>query len=839
MKNLLLILLIGLTIFSLGQNIDYEGAILNHEEQVEKFNKKSFQNIKDLVKSYTSYAQFLYTEGDFLNAELQIKKALYSYNKYQLNYPLLESYIYQIIGYSALGQTKYKIAIINYQKALALLPDSSILLKASVNKNIGYSCLKINNLILAEQHYNEAITILSNTDYFVELTKVHQEFGLMLFEMGEVDKAENYLNKVYSITIDSYGPEDNRSISISNYLGYFYITNNQLKKGLSFFQKSIIGVQKEIIDTSIYSNPNLTDLELNIELLYALKYKARAFYLQYKETKNKKDILASIESYQLAIALVEKAKQSFLNEESLLAFSKSYKSSIINNAMIACYEAYLLTEDTQYLELSFNFSEKGKASLLSNALMDFKNKSLEGISDSILNQEAMLKNEISVIKSKLDNEEKPQLKESLEIDLFDKMDLLESLKYRIEQDLGHTIFDTLDFEPVSITEIQNQLKNEEVVIEYTLTGYSLYIYTIGATSFKLVKSRIDSSLFSNIKELRQLVKSTDFEKSFKNFKQFNDLSYRLYQQLISPIEVDIQGKHLIIIPEEELLYVPFGILSKQEWEEGSSFQSLNYLIYDYPISYNYSSTLRFKLEQLSSNSKDEILAYAPSYKNDIDGLNSLPYAQKEVSYIETLFDCDLRLDELATESHFKTYAKDYRYIHLSMHASLNDENSLFTNLYFEQDSFEDGRLEINELYRLKLNSDLVVLSGCSTGDGELYKGEGLYSLSRGFIQAGCPNITLTLWNINDESSYQIISKYYQNLANGLPNDIALQRSKIEYLKQANNLNSLPYFWASHLIIGNNNLIIEQSGQNYYIYIIGIVLLMFSVLLFFLWRKKHM
>ncbi len=283
--------------------------------------------------------------------------------------------------------------------------------------------------------------------------------------------------------------------------------------------------------------------------------------------------------------------------------------------------------------------------------------------------------------------------------------------------------------------------------------------------------------------------------------------------------------------------MPFDILTDQRWKKGNTYRSLNYLIYDYPISYNYSSTLRFKFNKLKSNSKNEIITYAPDYNNKVDGLDPLPYAQEEVRYINKIFDTKSMLGQLATEHHFKTHAKDYQYIHLSMHASIDDENSLFTRLYFVEDSIDDGHLEINELYQLKLNSDLVVLSGCSTGGGELYKGEGLYSLSRGFMQAGCPNITLTLWNINDESSYQIISNYYKNLADGLPNDIALQQSKIAYLKQASQLNSFPYFWASYIIVGDNNLTIEQGSNPYYLFMIVGLVIILMILFLFWWRER--
>lgn len=827
MRKILIILLFHLTFSSFSQGFDNhekmnshsritEELIIDLKNQINQANSDKNTLVQRLINALIVISQKQNSNNNFYKAEVHLQEALYFYKRYQLNIPYLNGYLFQSIGYNNALQKHYDIAIKNYEKALKTLPDTSFLFLGSINKSLGDIYLQIESYITSEKYYNKAIDILSNkaTKYIYELSKAYQSYGLMLYQKGELDKGERNLKDSYNTLLNEYGPKNEQTISVSNYLGYFYITNQQYLKSICFFNKSIHGFSKELNDSSIYSNPQIIDLKINKELLYALKYKAQAFYLLYTETKDKKDLGASIATYALAVALVDKAKLSFLNEESLLGFTKSYKSSIINNVVSVLFEAYELTKNEKYKQLMFEYSEKGKASLLSNALEDFSQKSLSGLSLTLIQQEASLKNEISVLKAKIQTQTQVDSLKNLEIKMFDKMDLLDSVKQCVKLELKQQNIDLSEIHPVGITEIQEQLKDNEILVDYTLTGYHLYTFTITAASFEVHKSIINTSFYSSIKNFRNSITQNNFVKSFDEIKQFKDLSHQLYLALIKPIEAEIKGKHLIVVPEEELLYVPFDILCDTKWEEGQTFRTLRYLIHDHPISYNYSSTLRFKVKKTETDQKNEIITYAPNYNFETSGLEPLPFAQEEVRYINSLFSSTSITGKYATEHHFKTYARDYKYLHLSMHSSINEENSLFSNLCFSEDTntTEDGRLEINELYREKINSDLVVLSGCRTGDGKLYKGEGLYSLSRGFMHAGCPNITLTMWDVNDESSYLIIHNYYKYLSEGLTNDVALQKSKIDYLKQANSLNALPFFWASYMVLGNNNLIIEQSNN---------------------------
>ena len=127
------------------------------------------------------------------------------------------------------------------------------------------------------------------------------------------------------------------------------------------FQKSITSVISNFADTNIYTNPKAEQLILSTELLYALRYKAHAFYLLYKQTEEIKDLKASFETFELTFALIDKSRNEFFSEESNLTFAKNYKETV-NNALNTIYELYKISHDKKYLNKLFEYSEKGKAS---------------------------------------------------------------------------------------------------------------------------------------------------------------------------------------------------------------------------------------------------------------------------------------------------------------------------------------------------------------------------------------------------------------------------------------------------------------------------------------------
>lgn len=112
-----------------------------------------------------------------------------------------------------------------------------------------------------------------------------------------------------------------------------------------------------------------------------------------------------------------------------------------------------------------------------------------------------------------------------------------------------------------------------------------------------------------------------------------------------------------------------------------------------------------------------------------------------------------------------------------------------------------------------MNSPMVVLSACNSGSGILYHGEGIVSLARGFILAGASSVVKTSWDINDEVSAEIVTRYYKKLSEGNSKDESLRFAKLEYLKGSPPSYSHPYYWASYELVGDNSPLIGNDHWN--------------------------
>jgi CHAT domain-containing protein len=167
---------------------------------------------------------------------------------------------------------------------------------------------------------------------------------------------------------------------------------------------------------------------------------------------------------------------------------------------------------------------------------------------------------------------------------------------------------------------------------------------------------------------------------------------------------------------------------------------------------------------------------------------------------------------------------------------MRDDNPLYSLLAFtnvDEDSIEDNRLYAYEIYNMKLNAQMAVLSSCSSGVGEMKKGEGMMSLARGFIYAGCPSIIMTLWQVTDKSSSELMTSFYKYLKKGKSKKEAMRLAKIDYLDKADDLTSNPYFWSGFVVLGDSSPIYNRSGIFYWV----IVILAFAGILSYLQFRK--
>ncbi|MEL6590430.1 MAG: CHAT domain-containing tetratricopeptide repeat protein [Bacteroidota bacterium] len=514
-------------------------------------------------------------------------------------------------------------------------------------------------------------------------------------------------------------------------------------------------------------------------------------------------------SLELAVDLLDSMRLSFRSHGAKALLHDKY-FPIYDAAIQLAWQNYQEAQDPNWLEEAFRLSERNKSMLLFEALRDHQAQRFAGIPDSVLQRERRLSLDLALAEKKLfeiDQEKKQALIEARKemLDLRDQYDqFIASLETRFPA------YYQLKYSApsVSLAQIQQQLsEKEEAWLSYFIGEDFAYVFVIqnDELNWERIESTLDIS--NGIQALREAL-----QQSSTQAEQISQLSYALFEQLLAPVSP--LPERLVIIPDGILGYLPFDLLLTEKPKEGQGFKDLPYLLRDRQLSYAYSANLHYIESKKLTNPRlrTRLAAYAPSFPSldqntfaeSRDQLAPLAHNQSEIRSLKQYFPARMFLSEQASEASFKQNAGTYDIIHIASHALVNDQNPLYSHIRFSQeaDSIEDGVLELAELFNLRLNAELVVLSACETGLGKLQRGEGILSLARGMSYAGANSVLTSLWQVNDASTADLMQRFYAHLDQGMSKDAALRNAKLDYLRESDQLGSHPYYWASFVPIGD-------------------------------------
>jgi LPXTG-motif cell wall-anchored protein len=370
-----------------------------------------------------------------------------------------------------------------------------------------------------------------------------------------------------------------------------------------------------------------------------------------------------------------------------------------------------------------------------------------------------------------------------------------------------------------ISKLQKRLSEKEMVIKYFFLFNKLAIFSI-------TNNQIKCSLIPWDEKNKELVNEFAFRISER--RTGDDLSQVLSKKILPEISQKI--KSLIINPDGELYKIPFEIL----------YRNNKLIISQFNV--NYSSNLGFiDAEDLTDKLEEDIYVYAPDYEgkklllatrgefSDLEG------ARKEAKLISDLFPSKVFTGLNVSKEVFVNTASKASYLHLAMHAKINENSPGLSRFIFGKNSKVEEDLYLDELYALNLKANLAVLSACNTATGKESAGRGIESFQRAFSFAGVSSTVASLWEVPDDATSQIMEGFYKELKKGLPKSKALQNAKLNYLEihQDTKLAD-PYYWAGFVLYGNNEAISKGSQTNLFVWL-GIVLLI--ALVGFLIRKR--
>lgn len=575
----------------------------------------------------------------------------------------------------------------------------------------------------------------------------------------------------------------------------------------------------------------------------------------------------AIQHFASAIAIFDSIRKD-LNIQSL-------GSSFLEDKYQAYPSIIELFAQKQDYRRAFQYAEKYKAKALLDLLSSGQFLLQRLLPDSILFEFAQIRSQLESLHSALSEASAAtQPDESALIEYNRKISEMElkknSLINWVKQNKSD-YYQLVSADPVPLKELQNRLLQPgEAVIEYIVAPEKISVFLIARDTLVFHTLPVDrknlehllsnlSVIFRNRNQPGQTAQERIWNANLADFSI--PPAYQLYEALLQPLLPLLNNySQLIISPDDLLYYLPFEMLVSDTTgiRNRYDFSQPQFLVQDFDISYVPAVSLLNIGRSGRRDATETILAFGnptlPRQPHQADSMNPavekdkrsqtlspLPYSGEEVKEIASVFSgfkTRVFTGTRATETVYRTSAPGFQVLHFATHFLVNDEAPLYSSIVLAPDkgSKQDGFLHTYEVFDLPLNADLVVLSACNTALGKLNKGEGLIGITRGFQYAGVPSAVISLWEVDDQSTNQIMKYFYRYLKKGFNKSRALRLAKSDYLKNADSVHRDPYYWAPYILTGNASPIQFTGRENRFFTWLGVILLLLIIPAALLYRK---
>jgi CHAT domain-containing protein len=363
-----------------------------------------------------------------------------------------------------------------------------------------------------------------------------------------------------------------------------------------------------------------------------------------------------------------------------------------------------------------------------------------------------------------------------------------------EQELARSLREISNVDPeyaslhqvsiATIDSVRAALPERTTLVEYFITGEEVLAFIVSRKEARVVRrlcppSRVLSQQERLGFQLEKFMLGRQYVTS--HAPQILESTQRhlqeLYRNLMGPFVNEIKTPHIALIPHGTLHFLPFHAF----------FDGEKYLIDEYEISYAPSaSVLKYCLE------KQNIRESSPLLVGVADEM--APLVGEEISRLSQIFpDARVLRDEAATREAFVENGKISSFLHIATHAIFRQDNPMFSSF-----KLADGWFTAFDLFSMSCQTNLVTLSGCQSGMSEVTGSDDLLGLMRGFLYAGARSLLLSLWNVNDESTAELMARFYREWQKGATKSTALRSAMLAVRQEHPN----PFYWAPFLLVGN-------------------------------------
>lgn len=338
-------------------------------------------------------------------------------------------------------------------------------------------------------------------------------------------------------------------------------------------------------------------------------------------------------------------------------------------------------------------------------------------------------------------------------------------------------------------------RDRRAVLEYFLGKQESYLFVLSRDSSHVFRLDGRERLEAEVERLRRALSAPGRRQS----APLRRSAAVLYERLLAPAEgVLAEVQELVIISDGALHGLPFEALLTEPAAPTAPWAELPFLLRRWAVRHAPSLAVLQELEKRPASADgDDLLVVSPRLDS-----SDLEFAATEVGAVSRLYRerrrsvRHLALDAPREELLGRLEAP-VRRLHIAAHAVSRPGEGRLPGFY-ERAGADAPRITLEDIYRLNLEAELVVLSACETGLGDRIGGEGFLGLSRAFLHAGARQLVASLWRVEDRSTAELMTAFHA----ALPEQGTAQALRDAKLSLLESEWSHPSYWASFVLVGD-------------------------------------
>ncbi|HYX29123.1 MAG TPA: CHAT domain-containing protein [Pyrinomonadaceae bacterium] len=770
--------------------------------------------------------------------------------------------------YSSMGE--FQKAFDYYSEALSIeQAEDDRRAQASTLANIGSFYFDMGELQKARDYFTRALPIMHAMNDPSGEAHILGRIGAVQIEEGDRNKALDSYKRILEIfrsTDDRFG-EVNALVN----LGGIYAPMGEFQKAVDYYGQALPVAQqiKDRVAIATILNNTGEVYRLREDHKKALEYYKQALDIVQTTKDRQKELstLGNMANEERALGDLAKARS---DVESALLILESLRANVTSRDLRASFFAKAQGYFEFYIDLLMNLhrlhpkdgfdvlalqaSERARARSLIETLVEAHANIRQGVDSQLLEREQSLQQQLdahALLEAKLQAIPHTEAQTAA---IATQIEGLTTELQQVQTQIRNSSpqYATLTQpQPLTLRELQAQLDEETLLLEFSTGEESSYVWAVTAKSingYQLPKRKEIQEMARSVYEAMTNPEEWATNAPSSEAADADQLSYpesalRLSQMLLAPVSSQLGKKRLLIVSDGILQYIPFAALPIPETVNKKN--AYRPMILDHEIvslpSASTLAVLRREMKTRKSPDKSLVVLADPVFEKDDERIKSrdpglkgsdnqlspvrrsaeesglrgsdfnlkrLPWTKREADQICALIPESRRKEVLGfAASRSAVTSADlgsYRYVHFATHGLLNSRHPELSGIVltlFDQDGApQDGFLRAHEIFNLKLNADLVVLSACQTALGKNVRGEGLLGLTRGFMYAGAPRVVVSLWSVSDVATAELMTRFYREmLTNKLAPSKALQQAEISMFKEKRF--RTPFFWAAFTMQG--------------------------------------